>query len=104
MKQTLDQHKNCGVARTLKIIGSKWTMMILHQLFDDRRRFLELQRLLPGISPKTLSRRLIELEDEGIIKKRVFAEIPLHVEYSLTRRGKSLEDIFQEMGQWGQRF
>lgn len=93
---------NCYVAKTLKIIGSKWTMMILHNLFEGKKRFGELQRSLGTISPKTLSQRLQELERAGIIKKKVFAEIPLHVEYNLTDKGKSLEKIFKDMASWGQ--
>ncbi len=95
-------HQKCGVEKTLKIVGSKWTMNILHNLFDGKKRFGQLQKLLDGISTKTLSVRLQELESEKIISRKVFAEIPLHVEYSLTAKGKSLEDIFKQMAQWGQ--
>lgn len=91
----------CGVSKTLKVIGSKWSMLILHNLFDGEKRFGQLQRLLENISPKTLSIRLQELEKEGIIKKKIFAEIPLHVEYSLTEKGKSLGEIFKQMDKWG---
>lgn len=93
----------CGVATTLKIIGSKWTMLILHNLFDGKKRFGELQRALSPISPKTLSLRLQELEKEGIITKKIFAEVPLHVEYSLTKKGESLGEIFDKMTQWGEK-
>lgn len=96
------EHKKCGVEKTLKIIGSKWTMNILHNLFNGKKRFGELQKLLDGISTKTLSIRLQELEKEKIISKRVFAEVPLHVEYSLTKKGESLKDIFKKMAQWGE--
>lgn len=102
MKQFMLSENSCGVAKTLKIIGSKWTMLILHNLFTGKKRFGELQRLLDGISPKTLSQRLQELEHEGIITKKVFAEVPLHVEYSLTKKGESLEQIFKTMKQWGE--
>lgn len=94
-------HKNCGVAKTLKVIGSKWTMLILHNLFEGTKRFGQLQKSLDGISPKTLSTRLSELEGEGIVKKTVFAEVPLHVEYALTTKGKSLKIIFDQMAMWG---
>jgi DNA-binding HxlR family transcriptional regulator len=93
--------RDCGVAKTLKIIGSKWTILLLHNLFDGKKRFGELQRSLDGISPKTLAQRLKELEKDGIIKRKVFTEIPLHVEYTLTQRGKSLEQIFTQMAEWG---
>ncbi len=102
--QHLNGHTTCGVAKTLKIIGSKWTMFILHTLFEGAKRFGEIQKELPTISTKTLSPRLQELEIEGIITRKVFAEVPLHVEYSLTSKGKSLEKIFKDMGDWGEKF
>lgn len=92
---------HCYVAKTLKVIGSKWTMMILHNLFEGRNRFGMLQRELKTISPKTLSQRLDELEKTGIIRKKVFTEIPLHVEYFLTDKGKSLEKVFKDLESWG---
>jgi DNA-binding HxlR family transcriptional regulator len=94
--------KTCGVTKTLKIIGSKWTVLILRDLFDGKKRFAQLQRSLTGISPKTLSTRLTELQHEGIIKRKVFAEVPLHVEYSLTDKGESLRDIICKMREWGE--
>ena len=97
------QHKYCGVGRTLKVLGNKWTAMLLHNLFQGKNRFGELQRSMDGISPKTLSIRLKELEKEKIIKKKIFAEVPLRVEYSLTDKGKSLGKIFKEMAKWGER-
>lgn len=95
-------HTNCGVAKTLKIIGSKWTMLILHHLLTGEKRFGQLQKSLHPISPKTLSQRLQELEKDGIVSKKIFQEIPLHVEYSLTQKGESLNNIFQQMSKWGQ--
>ncbi len=92
---------HCSVSKTLKIIGSKWTMMLLHNIFEGNNRFGMLERSLEGISPKTLSLRLSELEKEGIINKKVFAEVPLHVEYSLTKKGRSLGEIFKAMEKWG---
>lgn len=94
---------NCYVAKTLKIIGSKWTMMILHNLFEGKKRFGELQRSLDTISPKTLSQRLDELEKAKIIKRKVFSEIPLHVEYTLTDKGASLEKVFKDLAEWGEK-
>lgn len=94
---------DCAVAKTLRIIGSKWTMMILHNLFDGKKRFGELQRSLGTISPKTLSQRLQELEKDGIITRKVFTEIPLHVEYNLTEKGLSLKKLFKDMADWGEK-
>lgn len=75
--------------------------MILHQLCDGLKRFGELQRLLPGISPKTLSQRLKELEKHGVVTKKVFDEMPLRVEYSLTEKGASLKKVIAQMEEWG---
>lgn|SRR5690242_921963 len=91
----------CNVEKTLKIIGSKWTILILHHLFDGTKRFGQLQRTLHPISPKTLAQRLQELEKEGIISKKIFAEVPLRVEYRLTEKGMSLGEIFDKMADWG---
>ena len=96
------EHKKCGVEKTLKIIGSKWTMHIIHNLFTEKKRFKQLQNSLTGISTKTLSVRLKELEREKIISRKVFTEVPLHVEYALTAKGHSLQDIFKKMAQWGE--
>lgn len=94
--------QNCWVSKTLKIIGSKWTILILHELCGGTKRFGQLQRALPGISPKTLSERLQQLEKNKIITKKIFAEIPLHVEYTLTEKGKSLKVVIDQMALWGQ--
>lgn len=96
-----DDHTDCGVTKALKIIGSKWSLHILHQLCDKKQRFGELQKALEGISPRTLSYRLKELEQEGLVKKKVFPVVPLHVEYTLTPKGHALKDIFRKMEEWG---
>ncbi len=91
-----------GVTKMLKLMSGKWTMFIIHSLCSEKKRFGELQRALVGISPKTLSIRLQELEKAGIVKKHVFAEVPLHVEYSLTEKGASLRSIFDKLSAWGE--
>lgn len=103
MKNTSDYEKNC-VNNTMKIIGSKWTALILQQLCDGTKRFGELQRAVDNISPKTLSMRLQQLEKEGVINKKIYAEIPLHVEYSLTPKGLALKDVIAKMQQWGDKY
>lgn len=75
------------ISKAAKIIGSKWTLLILNSLLNGTKRFGELQKELGNINPKTLSKRLKELEKEGYIKKKVFAEVPPHVEYTLTPKG-----------------
>ncbi len=98
-----ENHAHCGVTKTLKVIGSKWTLHVLHLLFDGTKRFGELQRALKGISPKTLSVRLRELEHQGLLKKKVYPVVPLRVEYTLTSKGKSLKGMFKKMGEWGEK-
>lgn len=97
----IKDHRHCGVAKTLKILGGKWTAILLHHIFEGTIRFGELERAMDGISPKTLSLRLKQLEEEGIIKRTVFPEVPLHVEYTLTRKGRSLQEVFDAMDEWG---
>lgn len=98
-----DRHcgAHCGVARTIRLIGSKWTLLILHHIMEGQNRFGQLQRALDGISTKTLSVRLQEMERDGIIDRKVYAEVPLHVEYFLTTKGKSLKGIIDQMARWG---
>lgn len=96
------QDKKC-IDNTLRIIGSKWTVLLLRELCDGTKRFGQLQKTLTGISPRTLSLRLQQLEEDGIVNKKVFAEVPLHVEYSLTKRGQSLRDLIYKIREWGER-
>lgn len=93
---------DCSLAKTLKVIGSKWTIAILYSLLDGKKRFAELQKQL-DISPRTLSLRLQQMEKDRIIAKKVFPEIPPHVEYSLTVKGRSLSEIINTMNKWGER-
>lgn len=96
-------HNIICITKTLKIFGRKWTPLILYHLSQHIMRFGELQRAIDGISPKSLSTRLQELETEGVVTKNIFAEIPLHVEYGLTKKGRSLEEIMQKMIDWGEK-
>ncbi len=94
-------NEECGVTKTIKVIAGKWTVTILYQLTLGKKRFGQLERSMHGISPKTLSLRLKMLEKQGIIKKKIYPEIPLHVEYNLTERGIQLKKIFEAMEEWG---
>ncbi|HZD59760.1 MAG TPA: helix-turn-helix domain-containing protein [Anaerolineae bacterium] len=87
--------------RTLSLIGSKWTLLILREFLDGTKRFGQLKKSLPGISPKTLSQRLQELEKEGILTKKIYPEVPPRVEYSLTPRGERLKSILLDLVNWG---
>ena len=98
---TLNRRKLCPVDETAKIIGNKWTSLIIRDLGTGRRRFNELERSLDGISPKTLSERLRRLEAEGIITRRCYAEVPPRVEYDLTEKGLALLPVIDSMREYG---
>ena len=91
----------CSVAKTLRVIGSKWTILVIRDLLKNKLRFGELRKSLVGISPKTLSERLKTLEKEGIVTRKIYAEVPPRVEYALTKRGKELAAVIQSMKAWG---
>jgi DNA-binding HxlR family transcriptional regulator len=91
----------CSVACCAEIIGAKWTALLLHDLSEGARRFSELERACPGISPRTLSERLRALEQERIIVRRSYAETPPRVEYELTEKGEALLPIISEMRRFG---
>src|SRR6266511_151528 len=96
------EHDHKGISRTLEIVGDKWTISLIHYLVQGKNRFGVLKRAMPGISPKTLSLRLRKLEVDGVIVRKIFPEVPLHVEYHLTEKGRSLGKVFQAMDEWGQ--
>jgi DNA-binding HxlR family transcriptional regulator len=92
----------CPVEKTVRLIGSKWTILIIRDLLQGTKRFGELRKSLTGISPKTLSERLKTLENEGIITRKIYPEVPPRVEYSLTKKGKGLGSIIMSMKEWGE--
>jgi DNA-binding HxlR family transcriptional regulator len=94
-------HFNCPVKLTASIIGGKWKPPLLFHLEGGTRRFCELQRLIPGLTKKMLTQHLRELERDGIVHRKVYAEVPPRVEYSLTRHGESLKPILKLMSAWG---
>uniref|UniRef100_UPI00047CCB2A winged helix-turn-helix transcriptional regulator n=1 Tax=Caldanaerobius polysaccharolyticus TaxID=44256 RepID=UPI00047CCB2A len=94
----------CSIEKAMSILEGKWTFLIIKNLFDGKMRFGELKKSLGGISPKTLSQRLKELEQKGIIKRTAYPTIPPTVEYSLTEKGRSLKPIIIEMKLWGARW
>ncbi len=92
------------IATTLSVVGDKWTGLILRDLCEGAQRFGSLQSSLCGISPRTLSQRLDNLEDHGIISKHCFNEAPPRVEYKLTSKGIDLIPIIRAMADWGQKY
>jgi DNA-binding HxlR family transcriptional regulator len=89
------------IASAMEIIGNKWTALILRDLFGGPRRFCELEKSVGSINPRTLSQRLDDLEDHGIITKQSFAEVPPRTEYTLTKKGEDLLPILKQMAAWG---
>ncbi len=101
-KQRHEQYTECPIEGAMDIIGGKWKGSILFRLLENKRRFSELQRLLTKITQRTLTQQLRDLERDGLIARRVFAEVPPRVEYSLTERGRSLEPVLQSLKIWGE--
>lgn len=99
-----DRNANCPVCRTAEVVCSKWTMLVIRDLAEGRSRFCELERSLEGISPRTLSLRLRALEEEGIVERRTFPEVPPRVEYALTDKGRALAPLIEDMRRYGQKW
>lgn len=91
----------CPVATTVQLIGSKWKLLILRNLFMRPWRFNELRKVLEGISQKVLTDSLRAMEEDGIITRTVYAEVPPRVEYALSPLGESMKPILEAMEQWG---
>jgi len=95
---------DCPLARTLDIIGERWAVLILRDLFlEGPRKFQDFEDSLAGISPNTLSARLRRLEEGGIIERRFYAEHPPRAEYLLTAKGRELGPVMKALRTWGER-
>jgi len=92
----------CPVCMTAEIVCGKWTLLLVRDLADGCSRFCELERSLAGISPRTLSLRLRALEEEGIVERHTFPEVPPRVEYALTEKGRALLPIVEDMRAYGE--
>jgi DNA-binding HxlR family transcriptional regulator len=92
----------CPVCRTAEIVCGKWTLLVIRDLAEGRSRFCELERSLEGISPRTLSLRLRALEEEGIVERQTFPEVPPRVEYALTEKGRALAPLIEDMRRYGE--
>jgi len=91
----------CPVETTLLIIGEKWKVLILRDLLEGTKRFGELKKSIGSISQKMLTQQLRDMEEDGLITRKAYAEIPPRVEYSLTEDGISLKPILDSMWAWG---
>lgn len=98
---TRDYGQLCPIAKTLDMIGDRWTLLIVRDLFLGTARFTEFREHSPGLPTKILSDRLKLLESHGIIERRIYSEHPLRAEYHLTARGRSLEPVTSAIFDWG---
>jgi DNA-binding HxlR family transcriptional regulator len=95
---------NCPISRTAEIISGKWTLLLIRDLADSSCRFCELERSLDGISPRTLSLRLRALEEQGVVARHTYPEVPPRVEYALTEKGRALVPLIEDMRRYGRRW
>jgi len=94
---------NCPAEFTLAMIGGRWKIPIIFHLLAGRQRFSELSRALNGVTQKMLTQQLREMERNGLVERKVFAQVPPKVEYSLTDLGRSLLPVVDAMCQWGEK-
>jgi DNA-binding HxlR family transcriptional regulator len=99
-----ESNSRCPVCRTADVVCGKWTLLVIRDLAEGRSRFCELERSLEGISPRTLSLRLRALEEEGIVARNTFPEVPPRVEYALTEKGEALVPLIEDMRRYGRRW
>ena len=91
---------SCPVARAMDVLDGKWTVLVVRDLLAGTRRFSQLRASLTGISPKTLTDRLRSLEEHGLVRRSIYAEVPPRVEYELTDRGRALEPVLAALAVW----
>lgn len=101
MVEQVKKYGGCPVSSTLKVFGGKWKPIILYFISVDVNRFGQLQRMIPECSKRMMTKQLRELEKDELINRKVFAEVPPKVIYSLTEKGESLRPIFRELSNWG---
>jgi DNA-binding HxlR family transcriptional regulator len=99
-----DRRSNCAVEASLGDIGGRWKGVVLYWLLQGKLRFGELRRRLPNCTERMLTVQLRELEEDGLVTRTVYAEVPPRVEYELTAFGRSLEPILTALREWGERY
>lgn len=95
---------SCSMEAALNVISGKWKLKILNKLRDGAKRYSDINRNVPGLTEKMLSQQLRELEEDQIVTRTVYPEVPPRVEYELTERGLAMSDIFQSLEAWGSNF
>jgi DNA-binding HxlR family transcriptional regulator len=103
-RRTNKCHYSCAVEAALDVIGSKWKGVILFHLLDGKKRFSELRKLIPSVTQRMLTLQLRELENDDVINRKIYPQVPPKVEYSLTQNGTALEPILQALRKWGFRY
>jgi DNA-binding HxlR family transcriptional regulator len=98
------KNSDCPVCRCAEVISGKWTLLLIRDLAESSQRFCELERSLDGISPRTLSLRLRALEEQGIVARHTYPEVPPRVEYALTDKGRALVPLIEDMRTYGRRW
>ena len=101
---SFDCAHGCPVEATTSVIGGRWKGVILFHLVGGTRRFNQLRRMIPGVTQRMLTLQLRELEADGVVHRKVYAEVPPRVEYSLTDFGRTLEGIILSMHEWGEAY
>ena len=96
-----DRPRACPAEATIGVIGGRWKVPIVWHLFSGTKRFSELRRALPECTPKMLTQHLRQLEEDGVVVRKVYPQVPPKVEYSLTERGRSLKSVVGAMCRWG---
>lgn len=100
--QAMKELPACPVETTLMLIGDKWKVLILRDLMPGTKRFGELKRSVGNVSQKVLTAQLRDMEQKGLVERKVYAEVPPRVEYSLTELGRSLKPVLDAMWDWGE--
>ncbi|RNI27405.1 transcriptional regulator [Rufibacter immobilis] len=100
-KKCSSSKEKCALQEILGVIGGKWSMSIIYALFTGKKRFSELERMVPNINTRMLVKELKNMEANGIVVREVFATVPPTVEYTLTTKGRKLEPIINELYKWG---
>ncbi len=103
-KRNIQLRTLCDFEHTMDVIGGKWKGIIIYHLFKGPKRFIELRTLLPDITQRVLTLQLRELEADKIVMRKVYAEVPPKVEYSLTQIGQELNIAFAKINEWGKQY
>jgi DNA-binding HxlR family transcriptional regulator len=104
MEKEKAARRECPVETAMLLIGNKWKIFVLRELLGDTRRFSELQRAITGISQKVLTQNLRAMEKDGLIARKVFAEVPPRVEYTLSDLGRTLKPVIMALMRWGMQY